>query len=300
MPDETHHIRRVSAGVGLAGRRRHPEGAFANSRWRVMDLAGALAVEDIELGVPYGHYCCLVVSCIACVMTSLAGYAYTPTHLVIVIGIPVQVVVIFCQPNRINVQKAIRKVHGAIWVATVVLYWLQIITGMSPRLAADEAEPMIYFACFWVLAMILPHVLRVAAWQRAVVYMGALSMDATSPHWGRHLLLSQLAGEAVGLVLEKMVLTIEQARRHNADLEGERRKEMIAKQVNARAAAGNRRGDSKVTFESGPPVGSVSRDALNSWYRQQLSGHARKRRVASSVDGDCGSDRSAELSSGSR
>ena len=98
----------------------------------------------------------------------------------------------------------IRKLWELTWVACVTTFWVQTANGTLPRVGPDEPGRMIGCACFWVLAMLMPHVLTLHGWQRLILNGHALAVLFTSPHWGGQLLLAMGVGKVIGYAVQHM------------------------------------------------------------------------------------------------
>ena len=78
----------------------------------------------------------------------------------------------------------------------------EIFTGRVRRLGPDEAERMIPCACFWVLAMAIPHVVKIPNSMHVLIHLHALQTVLFSPHWGTHLTLAMAIGKLSGFAAQ--------------------------------------------------------------------------------------------------
>ena len=185
------------------------------------------------------------VCCTAVVACSLAGYlssgpgqaAFSVTAIVAWLA----VFGIRRLPSA-DVRTAIRMLLAVGWLITTGLFWFEIYTGTLVRLGPDEGDRMIPLASFWVLAMIVPHVLDLFTWHIVLFYVHAFFLLLTSPYWWVPTLFAMLLGNAVGFAAARMLQVVQQGQQqlnsvtselawmhqHTAELEAARREALVA------------------------------------------------------------------------
>lgn len=106
-------------------------------------------------------------------------------------------------PKQLNIVQVVSALWSATWVAAIASFWLEIFTGRVRRLGPDEAERMVPCACFWVLAMAIPHVVKIPNSMQVLIHLHGLQTMLSSPHWGTHLTLAMAIGKLIGFAAHR-------------------------------------------------------------------------------------------------
>ena len=185
------------------------------------------------------------VCCTAVVACSLAGYLSSgPGQAVFAATAIIAGLAVFGIKRlpSAGVRTAIRYLFAVGWLITVGIFWFEVYTGTLVRLGPDEGDRMIPLASFWVLAMIVPHVMDLFTWHIVLYYVHAFFLLLTSPYWWVPTLFAMLLGNAIGFAAARMLQVVQQGQQqlnsvtselawmqqHTAELEAARREALVA------------------------------------------------------------------------
>jgi hypothetical protein len=185
------------------------------------------------------------VCCTAVVACSLAGYLSSgPGQAVFAATAIIAWLAVFGIKRLplASVRTAIRYLLAVGWLMTVGLFWFEVYSGTLVRLGPDEGDRMIPLASFWVLAMIVPHVMDLFTWHIVLYYVHAFFLLLTSPYWWVPTLFAMLLGNAIGFAAARMLQVVQQGQQqlnsvtselawmqqHTAELEAARREALVA------------------------------------------------------------------------
>ena len=113
------------------------------------------------------------------------------------------------------------------WVVNVAIYWMLVRQGYLQRLAPTEGRRAAASCGIWLLSTLLQHMVHIGAAHRFVVLGLAMTIVLTSVAWRKELMLSLVAGEALGYAVEHMLRTAF-LKRANALEQVRREKERVA------------------------------------------------------------------------
>ena len=192
-----------------------------------------------------GICCCAVAS------SSLAGYLWSGPGRVFISASAISAIAWLASVSigfpSVSVRMAMRYLFSVGWLLSVGLFWFEVFNGTLVRLGPDEGDRMIPLACFWVLAMIVPHVLDLFTWHLVLFYVHAFFLLLTSPHWWVPTLFAMLLGNAAGFAAARMLQVVQQGQKqldsvtnelarmqkHTTALETARREALVASKRSA-------------------------------------------------------------------
>lgn len=157
-----------------------------------------------------GHYVLPMLTGLVILFSVIAGYGLTCFSMVVLLFMTVACGVIYfgenaCNYSHYQIHQIVARLHESTWLLSSVLFWWKTYQGTSKRLGPEQTEQMVGCCCLWIVAFIMPRLLHISMTRRTPLYLHALVVVVTSPHWNRHLLLSMVLGEGVGYTFERIL-----------------------------------------------------------------------------------------------
>jgi hypothetical protein len=146
-----------------------------------------------------------VSSALAMIMLEIAGcyrtlmiVAFLACLLILVLIRPGWLPISFALPEPVRPHSVVSALWLLGWAMPMPFYWIAIFRGTLARLGPGDAQQMVCYCCLWFIILVFQHGMCFSMLCRAPVYLHAMTLIWTSPHWGTHLAAAMIVGETGG------------------------------------------------------------------------------------------------------
>jgi hypothetical protein len=141
-------------------------------------------------------------------MLEIAGYGRTPVQLIASVGFCIMLYTMYSGhitlPSSAAPHFAVSILWVGCWCMSMLSFWMMVVRGNLKRLGPDDTREMVSCCCVWFISFMIQHVMCFSPCFKLPIYMHAITVVVTAPHWSQHLLAAMLVGETTGYSIEYM------------------------------------------------------------------------------------------------